>query len=174
MKMKNVAALLAVCLFVAGCGGVKTLTPEEEARLNARDAIVRAGEMIKTCDEEKVDVSDAAELLAEANEAFENSDYLRAKEKADAAYRLAKTALDEARAARKKAMDEAERELSKRRPSSYTVGSWAKNRDCLWNIAKKPEIYADPWQWKKIYLANKNKIKDPDLIYPGQVFEIPR
>jgi len=174
MKMKNVAAFLTVCLLVAGCGGVRTLTPEEEARLNARDAIVRAEEIIKTCDEEKVDVVDAAELLIGATEAFENSDYLRAKEKADAAYRLAKTALDEARAARKKAMDEAERELSKKRPPSYTVGSWAKNRDCLWNIAKKTEIYSDPWQWKKIYLANKNKIKNPDLIYPKQVFKIPR
>ncbi len=163
-----------VCLLVAGCGGVKTLTPLEEARLNARDAIVRAAEMLKTCNEEKVDVAEAEELLAGANEAFENSDYLSAKEKADAAYRSAKTALDEARAARKKAMDEAERELAKKRPSSYIVGSWAKNRDCLWNIAKKAEIYDDPWQWKKIYLANKNKIKDPDLIYPRQVFEIPR
>jgi len=172
--MKNTFLFLTVCLFVAGCGGVKTLTPEEEARLNARDALVRAGKVIKTCEEEEVDAGNAGEMLLEANEAFENRDYLRAKEKADAAYRIAKNALDEARAARKKAMEEAEKELSKRRPASYTVGSWAKNRDCLWNIAKKPEIYNDAWQWKKIYLANKNKIKDPDLIYPKQVFKIPR
>ena len=43
--------------------------------------------------------------------------------------------------------------------------------DCLWNIAKR--LYGDPWKWKQIYEANKHKINNPDLIYPGQVFEIP-
>lgn len=43
--------------------------------------------------------------------------------------------------------------------------------DCLWNIAKK--FYENPFLWKKIYEANKDKIKNPDLIYPGQVFLLP-
>jgi len=46
--------------------------------------------------------------------------------------------------------------------------------DCLWNIAKKDYIYNDPFQWPRIYEANKDKIKDPDLIYPKQVFKIIR
>lgn len=56
---------------------------------------------------------------------------------------------------------------------TYTVGTWQKDRDCLWNIAKKPTIYDDPWLWPKIYVANRDKIKDPDLIYPGWVLKIP-
>ena len=28
---------------------------------------------------------------------------------------------------------------------TYTVGTWAKDRDCLWNIAKKPKIYDNPF-----------------------------
>lgn len=46
--------------------------------------------------------------------------------------------------------------------------------DCLWKIAGLYWVYNNPWQWTKIYEANKDKIKDPDLIYPGQEFTIPR
>ena len=54
----------------------------------------------------------------------------------------------------------------------YTVGTWRKDRDCLWNIAKKPEIYNDPFAWPKIWHANSDQIKNPDLIYPGQQLTI--
>jgi len=46
--------------------------------------------------------------------------------------------------------------------------------DYLWKIAGFTWIYGDPTMWTKIYEANKDQIKDPDLIYPGQVFTIPR
>lgn len=45
--------------------------------------------------------------------------------------------------------------------------------DCLWNIAKKKEHYDNPFAWPIIYKANRDKIKNPDLIYPKQVFRIP-
>ena len=45
--------------------------------------------------------------------------------------------------------------------------------DCLWNIAKKKEHYANPFAWPIIYRANRDQIKNPDLIYPKQVFKIP-
>lgn len=50
---------------------------------------------------------------------------------------------------------------------TYTV----KSGDCLWNIAKK--YYGNGAQYTKIYNANKGKIKNPNLIYPGQVLTIP-
>jgi len=56
---------------------------------------------------------------------------------------------------------------------TYTVGTWARNRDCLWNISKKPAIYDDPWKWPKIYVANRDQIKNPDLIYPKEILKIP-
>jgi nucleoid-associated protein YgaU len=56
---------------------------------------------------------------------------------------------------------------------TYTVGTWAKNRDCLWNIAKKPDIYANAWMWPKIYVGNRDQIKDPDIIKPKMVLRIP-
>ena len=45
--------------------------------------------------------------------------------------------------------------------------------DCLWNIAKKKEHYDNPFAWPKIYNANRDQIKNPDLIYPKQIFKIP-
>ncbi|MCZ6634636.1 MAG: LysM peptidoglycan-binding domain-containing protein [bacterium] len=45
--------------------------------------------------------------------------------------------------------------------------------DSLWKIAKKDEIYKDPYLWPRIYVENKNLIKDPDLIYPNWVLNVP-
>lgn len=56
---------------------------------------------------------------------------------------------------------------------TYTVGTWAKNRDCLWNIAKKPKIYDNAFLWPKIWQGNKGQIKNPDIIKKGQVLNIP-
>lgn len=56
---------------------------------------------------------------------------------------------------------------NKPKTKTYTV----KSGDCLWNIAKK--YYGNGAQYTKIYNANKRKIKNPNLIYPGQVLTIP-
>ena len=53
--------------------------------------------------------------------------------------------------------------------------SWVvKKDDYLWKIAGNPLVYGNSFKWAKIYEANRAKIKDPDLIYPGQIFIIPR
>jgi nucleoid-associated protein YgaU len=44
--------------------------------------------------------------------------------------------------------------------------------DSLSKIAK--EQYGDASKWRKIYEANRDLIKDPDLIYPGQSLRIPQ
>ncbi len=46
--------------------------------------------------------------------------------------------------------------------------------DYLWKIAKMKKFYNNPFVWTKIYNANRDQIKDPDLIYPKQVFKIPK
>lgn len=43
--------------------------------------------------------------------------------------------------------------------------------DCLWTIAK--QLYGSGFAYVTIYQANKKQIKDPDLIYPNQVFVLP-
>jgi hypothetical protein len=44
--------------------------------------------------------------------------------------------------------------------------------DNLWNIARAH--YGEGWHHTKIFNANKEQIRDPDLIYPGQVFSLPK
>jgi len=41
----------------------------------------------------------------------------------------------------------------------------------LWALAEKR--YGDGIRYVQIYDANRDRIKDPDLIYPGQVFDLP-
>jgi len=57
--------------------------------------------------------------------------------------------------------------------TTYIVGTWAENRDCLWNIAGKMDIYGDPFLWPKVWQANTDIIRNPDIIYPGWVLQIP-
>ena len=55
----------------------------------------------------------------------------------------------------------------------YVVRSWAKYRDCLWNISKKKQVYDSPFLWPKIWQANRDQIKDPDLLRIGEHLKIP-
>ncbi|MBV1933333.1 MAG: LysM peptidoglycan-binding domain-containing protein [Parvibaculaceae bacterium] len=41
----------------------------------------------------------------------------------------------------------------------------------LWNIAK--QIYGSGYRYTVIYAANSDQIRDPDLIYPGQILNAP-
>ena len=51
--------------------------------------------------------------------------------------------------------------------STYTVVAG----DCLWSIAQK--TYGTGTKWGIIYEANKATVKNPNLIYIGQVLTIP-
>jgi len=46
--------------------------------------------------------------------------------------------------------------------------------ESLWRIASYPEVYGTGTQWPRIYRANRDQIRDPNLIFPNQVFVIPR
>ena len=61
-------------------------------------------------------------------------------------------------------------------PRYYTVRLIPERRDCFWRIAEYDFVYDDPWKWRKLYEANKEKLADPanpDLIHPGTVLRIP-
>lgn len=46
--------------------------------------------------------------------------------------------------------------------------------DSLWRIAAGAHGYGDGRRWRRIYEANRERIRTPDLIYPGQEIRIPR
>jgi nucleoid-associated protein YgaU len=43
--------------------------------------------------------------------------------------------------------------------------------DTLWDIAER--VYGEGWRYPRIFRANRDKIRRPGRIYPGQVFELP-
>ncbi len=63
--------------------------------------------------------------------------------------------------------------IREKKIKQYVVKSWFENKDCLWNISGNVDIYGDPLQWPKIWQANSSIIRNPDIIHPGQVLQIP-
>ncbi|MFT4607841.1 MAG: nucleoid-associated protein YgaU [Gammaproteobacteria bacterium] len=58
---------------------------------------------------------------------------------------------------------------------SSSLGSYlVQSGDNLWNIAGQDAFYGNPYQWPLIYKDNVGQIKDADLIFPGQTFNIPK
>ena len=54
--------------------------------------------------------------------------------------------------------------------SSYTVVAG----DYLGKIAGYATVYSDRGRWPELYEANRDKISNPNLIYPGQMLDVPR
>ena len=54
-------------------------------------------------------------------------------------------------------------ELAPNAPDSYTV----KRHDTLWDISKL--FLKSPWRWPELWGMNLDQIRNPHLIYPGQV-----
>ena len=55
-------------------------------------------------------------------------------------------------------------------PVSSTTSYEVNKGDHLWGISGSS--YGNPYKWPLIYKANSDKIKDADLIYPGQVLDV--
>ena len=55
-------------------------------------------------------------------------------------------------------------------PRTHTV----MKGEFLYKIAGYEGIYNDPLKWPRIYRGNRDLIKDPDLIYPEWILNIPR
>jgi nucleoid-associated protein YgaU len=162
---------------LTGCPKRPLVPPVDQARLDAENAIASASKAISAAQEVGADTAIAESLLDEARKAFADGDYATATSKAreaeSAANRAKMDALAKAEAEKVEQEVVEEEEVVEKPPKIYVVGTWQRDRDCLWNIAKKRNIYGDPWKWKRIYKANSDKIKDPDLIYPGQKLIIP-
>lgn len=111
---------------------------------------------------------DTAKLIDTAEKAAAECNNARAKILADKAEEQASDAIAQYHAEQEKmaAMPETE---------SMSMGSYlVVSGDNLWNIAGQDSIYGNPYQWPLIYKANSGQIKDADLIFAGQYFDIPK
>ena len=183
MTMRTSARLFSVALLslglITGCASTDEAsdsTSAEQAIADAKAANAEAkavnnewrdtGKIIKKAEKKLAGGDDAAAIklankakaqavAAVAQAETENKKFLNAN--ADSGASSASSSSSSARGA-----------MAAGRVSSYSVV----RGDNLWNISGKDEVYADPYQWPLIYKTNRDKIKDADLIHPGQVLDI--
>lgn len=168
--MLKFTGLIAMTFAVAiGCSSTTDSVGESQQQA-AKQAIASAKEANKRAQAAEYEWRDTGKLIKGAEKALADGKYDDAIKQANKARAQAENALAQKRAedARLAAMfgDSAP-------PPVASAGQYSVLRgDNLWNISAKPDIYNNPYQWPLIYKANSGKIKDADLIYPGQVLEI--
>lgn len=149
-------------------------TKAEELKKTAADKIESAENTLKKIEESemresfKEDIAKVSPLIARSKELYDQESYQESIASSDEAHKILNAMNIEL-----EKMAEGTR-LSKRvmeDGGEYVVKLNLKKRDCLWRIAHY--VYKNARLWPLIYSANKDKIKDPDLIFPGQKFLIP-
>ena len=138
------------------------LTPAERKKLDSyrrkvNEAIKKQAEALEAYDQAVEALK--ANQLEKARDLFEKAvvEAITTKEK-------------EEKEKLRKRLEEMKKKEEVKLPTKHVV----KKGECLWIISGYKQIYNNPFQWPLIYWANKSKIRDPDLIYPKQVFKIPR
>jgi len=167
------AALIALVMTIAvGCAS----TPKQDEP----DPVAQAQQAIADAKAANAEAKAAGAAWRDTDKLIQAAEEALAAGDTGKAIQLANQARDQAIAALKQKREEearlaaqkAEMEAAAAQPSmdSYTVA----RGDSLWGISARSDIYGNPYQWPLIYKANRNKIKDADLIYPGQQLDIER
>ncbi|NOY54141.1 MAG: LysM peptidoglycan-binding domain-containing protein [Deltaproteobacteria bacterium] len=87
--------------------------------------------------------------------------YTEALKESESALEYAKESITKARAFKK--------ELEKKLPHYHIV----RKGETLKSIAKSEPVYGDESFWEIIYKANRDQIRNPDVLYPGQQIYLP-
>lgn len=177
MKMNLLAKPFFIIMLVLGLAVGCASTPEVADQATAEQAIADAKASNAEAQSIGAEWRDTGSMIADAEAALTAGDYAEAIDKANEAQRQADNAIEQARA--EEARLRGDGTLSEDSDSmGYGSGSAAQYEvmggDNLWNISGKDEVYSNPYQWPLIYKTNRSQIKDADLIYPGQVFDIDR
>ena len=142
-----------------------------QAKTNSEQAIISANQSIETANQaidktnktiDQVNVINEKVIQENAKLRFEMEQKAQALEQKD-------QGLSDEMANLKKDIEKLTVKETKKAFSFYTV----KKGDSLIKIAGKKDIYGEGDAWKKIYQANRDKIKHPSLIYPGQELQVP-
>lgn len=126
------------------------------------------------------ELTEAESLIAYSGELFHKENYSESYDASQQAVTVLNTMLiamakkEETLALQSQQIEQAAAPTKVEEPqkhAEYIVQYNPKARDCLWRIALN--IWRNARLWPLIYIANKDQIKDPDLIFPGQRFVIP-
>ena len=106
---------------------------------------------------------DARALRDEELRIQQEAELIRQQEQQEAAHKALQKKLHEAA--------DAEQTLR----AAQTATSYSVRRgETLPQIAARPEIYNDTALWPIIYRANRDQVRDPYQLWPGQILKIPR
>lgn len=178
MNTKELLKFTAIAVitvgFVVGCArdSTETMEPMAEECMGATPDVKNAIYAAKLKNARARNLGyewrDTAKTIAAAEKAAEECDNDKAKTLANKAEAEASDAIAQYHAEQDK-MDVAEA------PVSMSMGNYIVSvGDNLWNIAGQGSVYGNPYQWPLIFKNNSSQIKDADLIYPGQTFDIPK
>ena len=177
MTMRTTALFCSVALLslslITGCAS----TGDTDS-VSAEQAIAEAKTANAAAKAANYEWRDTGKMIEEAEAKLAAGDDAGAIELANKAKAQAETALAQAEEENKKFLNAnsgamAVTDSSSAKGAAGGVTSYSVVRgDNLWSISGKDEVYADPYQWPLIYKTNRNKIKDADLIHPGQVLDI--
>lgn len=184
MTMRTTARLFGVALISLGLMTGCASTEETSEGPSAEEMIADAKAANADAKALNYEWRDTGKLIEEAEKKLAAGDEAGAKSLAAEALAQAQTAKAQAEAENKKFLENNASTSDSASASSSSAGAAAAaaggrvssysvvRGDNLWNISGKEEVYANPYQWPLIYKTNRDKIKDADLIYPGQVFDI--
>lgn len=190
-SLKEASAKIEACEKSLKAAKEKIYRAQAEEKLTAAREALKKASASEHHDKFKTDIDSAANMVNESSTLFDNGNYSGSIEKSDAALKLLNSVMisfekaaeekrieEERKAALAKKGEEIKKETGQEgekaspvKETEYTVKYNPANRDCLWRIAQK--VYKDARKWPLIYIANRDKIKDPDLIFPGQKLVIP-
>ncbi len=181
MNTKALLKLTAVAVitvgFTVGCtsDSTETMEPMAEECMGATPDVKNAIYAAKLKNARARNLGyewrDTAKTIAAAEKAAEECDNDRAKTLANKAEAEASDAIAQYHAEQEK-MDDS---MADKAPVSMSMGNYiVADGDNLWSISGQGSVYGNPYQWPLIFKNNSSKIKDADLIYPGQTFDIPK
>ena len=182
--MQTIARLVLITFL--GLGLVTGCATTGEPEQTASEAIAAAKEANAQAKAVGYEWRDTGKIIGSAEKALAAGNEAEAKALANKALKQAENAIAQQKTENKKFMDgmsdsdraalagaESSMAQNKQSDSAAGVSSYSVIRgDNLWDISGKENVYGNSYQWPLIYKTNRNKIKDADLIYPGQVFDI--
>lgn len=155
--------LLVTSSFVIGCAGTTEEAPKQQS--DAAAAIAAAESAYKIALDELYAWRDTGKLIKKAKKALKAGNDSKAIKLANKAKKQAEQAVEQ----KYSELDRIKDLIATTDTGAAGAGEYqVVGGDNLWNISAKSEVYSNPYQWPLIYKANQDKIKDADLIYPGQ------
>ena len=156
--------------------GADFQTQAQARRLQVSPCLERTRQTLQTAESSGVKeatLADARGALASAELAMEQANTLLAAGEAERATSRLDTALADCLRA-EELLQRTGVATASRTPAVLPERYAVQRGDTLWGISGREQIYHNPFMWPLIYKANSQQIHDPDLIFPRQIFVIPR